>query len=94
LIVSRFYVSGVETEQDRKSLDEITRDFFAGCTIIQATGFWHNTKEKTYIIEVAGGPSLRKKKEYALRLATQFKQECVMIMEWEAVISFISPEGN
>jgi hypothetical protein len=102
LIISKFFVSGIETGKDVDILHEITRDFFRGSTILSGVGFWDNTREDVFVIEVAPtdvktqlDQDLWDQKiiDYALCLATQFAQECVMVLDYEAEVRMISPEN-
>ncbi len=86
---------------DVRILHEITKEFFEGCTILSGVGYWDNTREDVFIIEVAPTNVKSdldqrlwgaKKREYALCLATQFEQDAVMLMDYEADVQMISPE--
>jgi hypothetical protein len=103
LIISKFFVSGILTGDDVTVLHAITKDFFEGCTILSGVGYWDNTREDVFIIEVAPTNVKsdldkrlwgEKKRDYALCLATQFEQEAVMMLDYEAEVTMFEPDNK
>ncbi len=82
-------------DKNRESIEALVNQYFSGFTIIETTGYWEGTKEKSLIIEIItadhNGSTVR---VLAEAIRSKNKQQSVLVTSTEIKQTFINNTGN